>query len=198
MSNPVTMNRTLKIIALGWILLLSLLLILTSCGDSPQTNTKEAAEDHNDAKFTTNSAEKDAQYLVDAYNTGLYELEASQHAKQKAVSNDIKDLASEMVSAHAKLNVTIKSLADNKQISLPSKLSDDQMKEIKECSEKRGTEYEKAYIEKMIDGHEKAIKMAEEAAEKANDPEIRNLFSTALPTLRHHLEMAMAIKDKMH
>ncbi|MES2655570.1 MAG: DUF4142 domain-containing protein [Bacteroidota bacterium] len=198
MSNHVTMNRTIKIIALGWILLLALLLVLTSCGDSPQTkDTKEVAEDHNDAKFASNDAENDAQYLVDAYSIGIYELEASQHAKQKAVSNNVKTLASEMVEAHAKMNVSLKSLADKKQVSVPVKLTDDQMKEIKDCSDKKGAEYEKAYIEKIVSDHEKAIKLSEAAAEKAHDPEIRNLFSSSLPALRHHLEMAMAIKDKM-
>ncbi|MES2380746.1 MAG: DUF4142 domain-containing protein [Bacteroidota bacterium] len=198
MSNHVTMNRTIKIIALGWILLLALLLVLTSCGDSPQTkDTKEVAEDHNDAKFASNDAENDAQYLVDAYSIGIYELEASQHAKQKAVSNNVKTLASEMVEAHAKMNVSLKSLADKKQVSVPVKLTDDQMKEIKDCSDKKGAEYDKAYIEKIVSDHEKAIKLSEAAAEKAHDPEIRNLFSSSLPALRHHLEMAMAIKDKM-
>ncbi|MES2725530.1 MAG: DUF4142 domain-containing protein [Bacteroidota bacterium] len=198
MSNHVTMNRTIKIIALGWILLLALLLVLTSCGDSPQTkDTKEVAEDHNDAKFASNDAENDAQYLVDAYSIGIYELEASQHAKQKAASNNVKTLASEMVEAHAKMNVSLKSLADKKQVSVPVKLTDDQMKEIKDCSDKKGAEYDKAYIEKIVSDHEKAIKLSEAAAEKAHDPEIRNLFSSSLPALRHHLEMAMAIKDKM-
>ncbi len=198
MSNQVTINRTIKIIALGWILLLALLLILTSCGNSPQTkDTKEVAENHNEAKFANNDVEKDAQYLVDAYNSGLYELEASQHAKQKAVNSNIKHLAAEMVESHAKMNVSIKSLADKKQVSLPVKLNDDQMKEIKDYSDKKGADYEKAYIDKMVSDHEKAIKLSEEAAEKAHDPEIRNLFNSSLPTLRHHLEMAMAIKDKM-
>ncbi len=135
--------------------------------------------------------------MVDAYSIGLYEIEASQHAKQKAVRADVKELASQMIETHAKMNMTIKSFADKKQVSLQQGLTEDQMKEIKDCRKKKAVEYDKAYIDKMVDDHEKAIKMSEEAAEKAQDPEIRNLFSTSLPSLRHHVEMAMALKDKL-
>jgi putative membrane protein len=197
MNNSITMNRTFKIIGLGWAILISVI-ALTSCGGGPQKkDAKESAEDHNDAKFASNSSENDAQYLVDAYSIGLYEIEASQHAKQKASRNDVKDLASEMIEAHAKMNESLKSFAGKNQVSLQQNLTEEQMKEIKDCGDKKGVEYDKAYLKKMIEGHEKAIKMSEEAAEKAHDPEIRNLFSSTLPSLRHHLEMAMSIKDKM-
>lgn len=197
MNTHLTMNRTFKMIGLSWMILFSIM-IITSCGNGPQKkDPKESAEDHNDAKFASNSAENDAQYLVDAYSIGLYEIEASQHAKQKTTNNAVKSLASEMIEAHAKMNVSLQSFAGKKQVSLQQGLTEDQLKEIKECSDKKGTEYDKAYLDKIISDHEKAIKMSEEAAEKAHDPEIRNLFSTSLPTLRHHVEMAMALKDKM-
>ncbi len=197
MYNILSINREFNIIGLSWFLLF-VIMVITSCGSGPQKkDTKETAEEHNDSKFATHTTEDDAQYLVDAYSNSLYEIEASQHAKQKATRNDVKDLASQMIEAHVKLNESIESAAGEKQISLQQGLTDDQLKEIKDCSDKKGLEYDKAYIDKIIDYHEKAIKLAEKAAEKANDAEIRNLFSGSLSNLRHHLEMAMAIKDKM-
>lgn len=197
MNTQITMNRSFKIIGLSWIILMSLL-VLTSCGSGPQKkDTKESAEDHNDAKFASNSAEDDAQYLVDAYSIGLYEIEASQHAKQKAVGNSVKDLASQMIESHAKMNMSIKSFAGKKQVSLQEGLTEDQMKDIKDRSDKKGSAYDKDYLDKIISDHEKAIKLSEEAAEKAHDPEIRNLFNGSLAALRHHVEMAMELRDKM-
>jgi putative membrane protein len=197
MNNTININRSFRIIGLSWIVLLSVLL-LSSCSNSPQPkDAKESAEEHNDAKFADNQGERDAQYLVDAYSSGLYEIEMSQQAKQKATRSDVKDLASEMIEEHAKLNESLKSLSIKKQVSLQQTLTEEQLEKIKECNDKKGVQYDEAYIEKIVDKHEKSIKLAEEAAEKASDNEIRSLFSSALPTLRHHLEMAMSLKDKL-
>ncbi|MES2559362.1 MAG: DUF4142 domain-containing protein [Bacteroidota bacterium] len=198
MNNNLTTNRTFRIIGLIWMILICILAI-TSCGDGPQKkDPKESAEDRNDAKFAKNPAESDAQYLVDAYSIGLYEIEASQHAKQKAVRKDVKDLASQMIEAHSKMNESIKSHAVTKQVSLQKGLTEDQLKEIKDCSDKKGIEYDKAYLDKIVSDHKDVIKMAEEAAEKAGDPEIRNFFNTSLPALRHHVDMAIALKEKLN
>jgi putative membrane protein len=191
------MNRTFKLIAFMWIALLFMMAI-SSCGNaSQQAGSKESAEEHNDAKFADKAAEKDAQYLVDAYNLGLYEIEASQHAKQKASRADVKNIASEMITVHGKLNTSIEALAGKKLVSLQKGLSQDQLEEIKKCGSKDKSKYDQEYIDQLIKDHEKAIKMSEEAAEKGEDAEVRNLFNGALPELRQHLEMAMAAKDKI-
>jgi putative membrane protein len=197
MNNSIIINRSFRIISLAWIILISVLL-LSSCSNSPQPkDTKESAEDHNDAKFADNQGEKDAQYLVDAYCSGLYEIEASQQAKQKATRSDVKDLASQMIEEHARLNESLKALSAKKQVSLQQGLTEEQLKDIKEYDDKKGVKYDEAYISKVVEKHEKSIKLAEEAAEKASDTEIRSFFSNALPSLRRHLEMAMSLKDNL-
>lgn len=197
-TTQLTINRTAKIIVLSGITLVSTLLI-TSCENAPQQkkDTKESAEEYNDAKFASNAAENDAQYLVDAYNIGLYEIEASKHAKQKATSEKVKKLATEMIEAHTKMNAQLQSFADKKQVSLQQGLTEDQLTDIKARSDKKGVAYDNDYLDQMIDDHEKAIKNSEKAAEKAQDPDLRNLFTASLPALRHHVEMAMALKDNM-
>jgi putative membrane protein len=199
MNSTINITKAFRIIGVAWLILTSVL-FLTSCsnGTPPKKDAKESAEEHNDAKFAGNQEEKDAQYLVDAYSNGLYEIEASQHARQKATRNDVKELASLMIEDHAKLNESIKSLSTAKQVSLQQGLTEDQLKQIKECQDKKGADYDEAYVKKLIKNHEEAIKMAEQAADKATDNEIRNLFSSTLPSFRHHLEIAMSIQDKMN
>lgn len=197
MNNILTTKRTFGIIGITWAIMI-VLLVLSSCGSGPQKNdAKEIAEEHNDAKFENKEAENDAQYLVDAYSIGLYEIELSQHAKQKAVRDDVKELASKMIESHAKQNELIKSTASANQVSLQDQLTDEQLKEITDLGDKKGLDLDKTYLDKIIADHEKAIKLSEKAADKANVPEIRNLFSNALSPLRAHLEIAMGIKDKI-
>jgi len=111
------------------ILHFSLLAALTggivSCGnsDGARTNadTKEVAEDKNDAKFDSAKMEKDAQFLVNAAEINLEEIKLGQLAQQKGMSNDIKTLGQKMVETHTKAINHLKTLAQSKNISIHHK-----------------------------------------------------------------------------
>lgn len=196
------MNR-FKIIATGLILLI-ISIIVTSCGNpspgkhTPETSDpKEQAEEHNDTKFTQAETEKDAQFLVDAYSNGLYEIESAKQAVQYAGDQSVKDLASSMIEAHVNMNTDIEKVAAVKQVSLQKGLTEDQLDDIKKGQDKKGREYSLAYLNKTISNHKDAITLYEKAAEKSSDPDIRNFSSTSLGSLRKHADMAMNVKDKL-
>jgi putative membrane protein len=198
------MNRSFKIIAMGWTILV-VSLLLTSCGESPSkgyknqepVDSKEKAEDHNDTKFSGNDAEKDAQFIVDAYSHSLCEIESAKQAVQHSGSKSVKDFAANMIAAHVNMNADIEKLAAKKQISIQKGLTDKQLEEIKKYQDKKGKEYNEEYLQKMIDKHKDAIALYEKAAEKSSDPDIRNFFSSSLSELRNHADQAMNLKDRL-
>lgn len=195
------MNRSFKLIASGWVLLLFSAL-LTSCGNNtPKTekepDAKEIADEHNDAKFHDNALEKNADYISNAYSSGLCEIEAAKRAKEYASAKQTRDLASELIAAHVRLNDRIQALARSKQVSLQNGLTAEQLDDLKKHSDQKGVEYDKAYLSDVISKHEKSIAMFEKAADASEDADVRKLFSDALPELRNHLDMAMNTKNKL-
>ena len=186
------------------ILHFSLLAALTggivSCdNNAARTNddTKEVAEDKNDAKFDSAKMEKDAQFLVNAAEINLEEIKLGQLAQQRGMSNDIKMLGQTMVEAHTKALSDLKSLAQSKTVSIPDAATKDANDAWDKLQKEKGTDFDKKYCDMMVDGHKDAIDKFEKAASDATDPQIKQWASSMLPDLRKHLDMSMTCQNKL-
>jgi len=161
------------------------------------TTKKEATQD-NDAKFKHDSVMKeDADAVVDAYSGGLFEKSVADQASEKAMADDVKNFAKQLSADHGQLNDQLTSTATNYNITLPSGLSEKQTKELNKMGEKAGADYDKAFVNHMINGHKDAIKMFQKDSADCKNSDIRNLFASALPKLNEHLNMATELKHKM-
>lgn len=54
----------------------------------------------------------------------------------------------------------------------------------------------KEYGEQMVEDHEKALKLAQDAAKNAKDPELKAMAQKAAPDIQQHLQMAKQLSDK--
>lgn len=57
-------------------------------------------------------------------------------------------------------------------------------------SRKQGAEFDKSYVDMMVDQHEDDVKLFERAAKNAEDPEVRSFASRHLSSLQAHLDHA--------
>ena len=55
-------------------------------------------------------------------------------------------------------------------------------------AKKSGADFDKEYVDLMVDDHESAVKLFEKTAKDAKDPEVRSFASSHLPTLQAHLQ----------
>jgi putative membrane protein len=174
-----------------------LMTIAVSCNDTK--DSKEIAEDINKENFD-GKAEKEADKLLEAYASNLFEIAVAQNASVNAVTDEAKKLSAMLVDAHSKMNNDVKALADKKMVALPSDITEDQRKDIEKMAEKKGLDYDKAFVEKMKDKHEKAVDFYEKTADKCDDTEIKIWATQTLPEVRSHLDMVImtqdAIKDR--
>ncbi|AWH86998.1 DUF305 domain-containing protein [Flavobacterium album] len=172
----------------------------TSCKkDEKQEDPKEVAEDANEAKFddVNDNKEDDSEYLVAAAEVDMKEIELGKLAQQKSTNADVQALGKMMVEQHEKASAETKALAAKKNITLPAALTDKGQDAYKDLNDKTGHDFDKAYADMMVDGHEKTIEKMEKASEKATDADIRMWAAKMLPTLRTHLEHAKMTKEKV-
>jgi putative membrane protein len=188
------MHNSLKFISA---IMIALFLGYSCNRDNAASDAKQAAEDRNDAKFTDKASKDDAQFVVDAYSAGLVEINMAQRAKELAVTSEAKSTADMMISAHTQMNADLAALADKKVITVPSALNDNQTKEINSLAEKKGRDFDEAFADKLVSSHKDAVSLFEKASTTASDQDIRNLFSTNLPTIRQHLDMATNLQDQL-
>lgn len=171
-----------------------------SCkNENKPEDPKEVAEDQNEAKFegTNDAKEDDSEYLVFAASMDMKEIELGKLAQTKSANADVKAYAKMLEEMHTKALADLKTTAAAKNISIPEAMPEKGQETYADLNDKTGADFDKAYINKMIDGHEKAISEMEEASEKAADADIRTWAANMLPTLRTHLDKAKAIKDKL-
>jgi len=178
---------------------LTLSLGTTSCKqESKPEDSKEAAEDQNDAKFEDNNAkEDDSEYLVDAAETDLEEIEVGKLAELKGTDAEVKSFGKMLVDDHTKSFQELKSFSDKKQISLPLVITEDGKEAFNDLDKKAGLDFDKKFAQMMVDGHESALKDAEKVSKDAKDEAIRLWAANKIPTLTAHLEHAKKLKERL-
>ena len=170
---------------------------LSSCNYNKTTDTKDVAEEQNEAKFDDNKLEKDADFLVDAAEISLEEITLSKLAQEKATTSEVKQLAKEMQVKHEKSLADLKNLANSKMVTIPTTLTEDGNDAIEKLNDKSGTDFDKEYTDVIVNNHKDAIREFEKAANDSSDPDIRTWASSSLPDLRNHLDKSMDIQRKV-
>lgn len=173
------------------------LFFLGSCNTTQkQEDTKDVAEEYNDAKFDGNKQEKDAQFLVNAAEMNMEEILVGRLAQQIGTTSHVKALGKMMEDAHTTSLNELTVLAKSKMITIPTSPTDNAQAAFKGLNEKSGTDFDKAYADMMVSDHKDAISTFENASTEGTDTDIRNWAATALPGLRKHLDAAMDCKKK--
>lgn len=180
------------------------LIVFQSCGDG--TNDNDTAIEDNTANSTTvndsmavNDDRDDVQeFVVESAQRGMFEVELANLAKEKATNAEVKKFASTLATDHAKINDELKSLASQKSITVPSALDNDRMDKLNKLKEKSGAEFDKDYMNLVIDIHQNDIdEFEDETDDKDDDAAIKSFASKHLPHLKSHLDEAKRIKDAL-
>ena len=162
---------------------------------SPES--KERAEKQNEAKFRTDTGEHNAQFVVDAANGNLAEIQLEQLAIQKSPDNEIKDLAKMLVDDHTAALNDLKVIASRKSISIPADITDATRDQLRKRTDEKPTKFDKAWTEQLMEKHQKTISDYESALGTVTDPDIQNWINSVLPKIRTHHDKLMALNSRL-
>ncbi|MDQ1151286.1 DUF4142 domain-containing protein [Sphingobacterium zeae] len=181
---------------------------LQNCGNA-NNDSKKTADSINEANTPANIgdrdvtttpidvSEDDAKFVTEAANGGMTEVELGKLAQQKGQHADVKAFGEMMVKDHSKANDEIATLAQSKNITLPATLGAEEQNLKDELSKKSPSDFDKSYIEAMVNDHEKDVKLFENASKNLKDADLKMFVDKTLPTLRSHLEHAKSTKEKL-
>ena len=93
-----------------------------------------------------------------------------------------------METEHTKALADLQALADKKQITIPTSLTEKGQDANKKLMDKKGNDFDKEYCDMMVNGHKDAIDKFQKASTNATDADIRNWAAAILPALRTHLD----------
>ncbi len=106
-------------------------------------------------------------------------------AEQNGKSDDVKSFGKRMVTDHSKANDELKSIAEKKDVKLPSK----------EPSEKWSSD--KAYMDMMVKDHEKDLAEFQDEAKNGSDPDVKKFAEDTAKVVQEHLDLAKQTQSKL-
>ncbi len=135
-------------------------------------------------------------FMEDAAQGGMAEVELGKLAAQKAKDPEVKKFGQMMVDDHSKANKELMDLAKTKNFTPPAGLGSHQsvVDKLKGLS---GADFDKAYVDDMVDDHETDVSAFEKQSASGSDPEVKAFAAKTLPTLKKHLEAIKAIQAKL-
>jgi len=169
-------------------------------GDNTAKNNqdpKAVAEEHNDAKFASSNSERDAQFVVDAADINLAEARLGKLASTQGMMKEVRDLGEMMNRDHQKAYDDLSAMAKKKNISVASEVGDKSLKKYNDLADMKGKDFDKMFSDEMVSGHKDAIEKFEKASKESADPDIQTWAANMLPSLRMHLDHAMACQEKI-
>ncbi|MDN3686697.1 DUF4142 domain-containing protein [Cyclobacterium jeungdonense] len=180
-----------------------LIVVVSACSDNKTSDLNEVTnqEDVNTMAASDNTIvvienDNDSTFLRKAAEMQLEMINLGKLAQEKGNSAEVKELGRVMESENTKYQTEINALAQSKSVSMPSSATDDSMEAYNDLNEETGNDFSKSYSDRMVDQHEDAIDLFENAANDSEDPEIKAWASEKLPTLRTHLKLAEDSKEK--
>lgn len=138
------------------------------------------------------------EFVREAADISMAEVQLANLAIQKASSQAVKDFAQQMLEDHSTANDQLKDLATGENITIPSAVSSDAQDNIDKLNKLSGTEFDKEYMDQMVKDHEKSVSDFEEASQNVSDPELKAWVDQTLPKLRNHLDMAQSIQRRIN
>lgn len=184
--------------------------VVFACNNSSNDSVQKA-DSANEAKSDTSNLNNDttnknntagtiavdqstADFMVKVADVGMTEVKLGGIAQEKASNRRIKDFGQMMTRDHTKAGDELKSLARRKNVTLPDSIGNDHSKKIADLSKKSGKDFDKAYIDMMVDGHQSTVNDFEKASNNTKDPDVKAWVDNTLPTLKMHLDSAKAIQ----
>jgi len=175
------------------------------CNSAPK-DAKQNADSLNKTKDTTTNVSAtggiavnsdDAKFATAAANGGLAEVALGKLAAQKTTNAQIKDFANMMITDHGKANDELMAIAKAKNITLPAMPDSAHMKKADELSKMSEPDFNKAYVNAMIDGHKKTLTLMQNEAKNGSDTTLKAFAAKTAPVVQMHLNAINKIHDSM-
>lgn len=136
-------------------------------------------------------------FLEVAAQDNIAEVEMAEMAQERAASDDVKYYAKQIQQSHELAQERLEAIAEKKNVELPDEPGKMHKQEAQQLSQFEGEQFDRQYVQTMVQGHKKAIEKFEQQAQSAQDPEVKQYAKQTLPTLRAHLEMGQQLQQQM-
>lgn len=168
-----------------------------STSSSTMTTDTSANNTNNMGTAADTGMAADQGFIMDAASGGLMEVELGKTTSANAASAKVKQFGQMMVTDHTKANTELKAVAAKKNVTVPPAPAQEQQDHINDLKTKKGAEFDKAYVDMMVDDHKEDISKFEDEAKNGKDADVKAFAAKTLPVLRKHMAAIQVIQNGM-
>jgi len=139
----------------------------------------------------------DQEFMDKVLQGGMEEVQMGGIATVKAQNVEVKAFAQTMINDHSRANNELRDLAKQIGVTPVGGTNSEQQKEMAELSKLSGAAFDKEYVKKMVEAHEKDVAEFQKQADSGTDGNLKKFAAETLLKLKMHLEMIKKIQDKI-
>lgn len=162
-----------------------------------QTSQPQAIPQADRSTTSTTSTLTPQQFVTQAAQSSLAEIQLSQLALQKGASNQTKSYARQMIADHTRANNELKQLATQKNYTVPTSLDAQHQTAKANLSKLSGQAFDTAYMQQMEQDHVKAVSLFQQESTQGQDAALKSWATKTLPKLENHERMAKDMTASM-
>jgi putative membrane protein len=137
---------------------------------------------------------QDKNFLDFAAQANQQEIRLGVLAVTKAEQPATKAFGRFMAQDHIELESQLAALVNAEHVEVPNGIGQEGRQMMQKLQSLNGLQFDREYMQGMVQGHTKVIQRFEEAASKAQNPSVRRLAAESLPILQQHLALAQAVE----
>jgi len=143
--------------------------------------------------YAADTMEKTNKLVSQIHQANETEVELGELAVQMAQSPSIKNFGQQMVSAHSESDKKLLSLVNSEHLTIDPLPVEKSNSPGAKLMKKTGADFDKEYIDMMVNGHNKLIGELKSAQSWLPEGAVKNMVQELIPTVDHHLMMAKQI-----
>lgn len=155
--------------------------------------------------------------------SGMFEVQSSQIAAQKAQNQQIKQFAQDMIKDHQQANQKLASLMQDNMATgsvsssgsasmnagangrsnmasaatgaaqMPQNLDAKHQQMLQQLQNASGAQFDQLYTQMQLQAHQQAVALFQNYAQNGSDPELKSFAQQTLPKLQQHLQKAQGL-----
>jgi putative membrane protein len=190
------MTRLMK--TLGALLGAAGLLALSATAAAAQSTNPAPQDGMTTQQKPIQTSRATADYVEKAAIGNLFEIQSSALALKQADSSAVKTFAQQMITDHTNAGKALEAgvtSASQQATQIPNKLDKAHEAKLNDLRKMTGRDFDAAYIKAQLAGHQEALKLHRDYAQKGDNAVLKKTAANAADITEHHLQTLQQISQ---
>jgi putative membrane protein len=146
---------------------------------------------------STDVSEQDKTFLTGQQQTNLAEIALGKTVMEKATSENVRKLATDLVAGHTAVSQQNTALSQKLGITPPTEPSAEQKATAEKVMAQSGAAFDLAYVNAQVEGHTKSLAKANTEMTSGSNADVKAFATSYLPKAQSHLDMSKAVLSEL-